>query len=59
MSGDDVYLFEPWLLEALQNASSHPAEEAVCAGHVNTLPWKHAKETRLCVGRIFLAEIQV
>ena len=42
---DDVYLYEPWLLEALREASSRPAEEAVCGGLVATLPWDHAKQT--------------
>ena len=45
LSGDDVYIFEPWLLEALEEASAKPGEEAVCAGHSLRLPWDHAKET--------------
>ncbi|CAE7897765.1 unnamed protein product, partial [Symbiodinium microadriaticum] len=45
LAGDDVYLFEPWVLEALREATSRPGEEAVCGGFVEKVPYHHSKET--------------
>ena len=36
--GDDAYLFDDYLVQALHSASGHPGRDPVCAGYVARLP---------------------